>query len=100
MTLSIKLLDAAESEMADAIAWYEERETGLGTALREVIESTISAIQTNPLAYPVVKGSKVRRAVAKRFPYVIIYPNQEDYILIISIFHTSQNPLIWKGRLG
>jgi hypothetical protein len=45
MTLPITLLDAAESEMAEAIAWYEEREAGLGTALRETLESTIAAIQ-------------------------------------------------------
>lgn len=97
--LAIKLLDAAESEMADAIAWYEEKETGLGKAFRETIEFTIASIQINPSAYPVVQGSKVRRALTKRFPYSIIFLVEKDLILITSVFHTSRNPLVWQGRI-
>jgi len=55
----VKLLDAAEAEMADAISWYEEHESGLGTLFREAVESTIDSISNNPSAYPVVFGSMV-----------------------------------------
>lgn len=95
----INLLDAAEDELADAIAWYEGKEAGLGTALRESVETTVSGIQDNPLAYPVVYGSKTRRAVTKKFPYAIIFLVEQDRILIIAVFHTSRNPVIWRGRI-
>lgn len=71
MILSIKFLDAAEVEASEAIEWYEERETGLGTALRESVEAAISSVQENPLAFPVVHGSNVRKAKVQGFPYTI-----------------------------
>ncbi len=99
MMLPIEFLDAAEVEASDAIDWYEERETGLGTSFRESLEAAISAIQENPLAFPITFGSIVRRAQTKRFPYSIFFALQQDKILIYSVFHTSQNPIIWQGRI-
>ena len=99
MTLSVKFLEAAEVEASEAIDWYEGRETGLGTAFRETFEVVISFIKKNPLSFPIVHGSTVRRAKVRRFPYVIFFTIQSDRILIYSVFHTSRNPLIWKGRV-
>jgi len=99
MIPTLKFLEAAELEAAEAIDWYEEKQTGLGTALRESVESAISSIQLNPFAYPLVLGSKVRRALTDRFPYSIIYSVEAGEILIVSIFHASRNPIIWRGRI-
>lgn len=96
---TIELLDAAEFEMADAIGWYEEQEPGLGTAIRETFEKTIATIQANPLAYPIVHGSKVRRALTTRFPYAIVFLVEPDSMLVVAVFHTSRNPMIWRGRV-
>jgi toxin ParE1/3/4 len=95
----INFLEAAEIEAAEAIDWYEEKQAGLGTAFRESVESAISSIQANPFAYPIVQGSKVRRALTERFPYSIIYSVETDAILVVSVFHTSRNPIIWRGRV-
>ena len=99
MIPTIRFLEAAEIEAADAIDWYEEKQTGLGTAFRESVESTIYSIRMNPFAYPLVQGSGVRRALTDRFPYSIIYSMETDAILIVSVFHTSRNPMIWRGRV-
>ena len=99
MTYSVILLPVAEIEAAEAVDWYEERETGLGTDFREAVEAAIAAIQRNPLAYPIVAGFNVRRAVTERFPYSIIYSVRADQILVLAIFHSSRNPIIWRGRL-
>lgn len=100
MTRVIKFLDAAETEAAEAIDWYEERESGLGTAFRQSLEAVISSIQNNPLAYPIVRGSKVRRALVERYPSSVIYSIELiERILIISIFHSSRNPIVWRGRI-
>jgi plasmid stabilization system protein ParE len=97
---SIIFLEAAQIEASDAIGWYEEQETGLGTAFRKAVETTISSIQKHPLAFPVVHGSNSRKATVKRFPYTIIFDVQSGRILVYAIFHTSRNPLIWHGRLS
>lgn len=98
--LAIKLLDAAEAEMADAISWYEEHESGLGSAFREAVETTIAFIVDNPSAYPIVFGSTIRRAIIERFPYIVVYSLEPDQVLIVSVFHTSRNPIVWRGRIG
>ena len=100
MILSVKFLDAAEVEASEAIDWYERRETGLGTAFRESVEATISFIQENPLAFPIVHGSNVRKAKVQRFPYTIFFTIQTKRILIYSVFHTSHNPIVWQGRIS
>lgn len=99
MTHPIKFLNAAEVEAFEAVDWYEERETGLGTAFRESVEAAIESIRRNPQAYQIVFGSTVRRAVTDRFPYSIIYSIEVDKILIVSIFHNSRNPIIWRDRI-
>ena len=99
MRRTVKFLSAAEIEADDAVVWYEEEETGLGTKFRESVESTILSIKNNPFAYPVVEGSRNRRALIDRFPYIVVYSLETDLILIVSVFHTSRNPMIWRGRI-
>lgn len=99
MNGAVKFLPAAEAEADEAIKWYEEREFGLGKKLRELVEHSIESIIDNPFSHPVVEGSRVRRALVDRFPYIVVYTIEPDFILIVSIFHTSRNPIIWRGRL-
>ena len=100
MRRAVKFLAAAEIEADEGVAWYEERESGLGTKFRESVESTILSIIDNPFAHPIVEGSRVRRALVDRFPYIVVYTFEIGFILIVSVFHTSRNPLIWRGRIG
>ena len=98
--MSILVLhEAAEEEMSDAVSWYESKEPGLGTRLRQEIEAAIFKIQLRPNAYQLVRGSKVRRILIEKFPYSIFYIAAGDDIFVISVFHTSRNPLIWRGRI-
>ena len=73
MRRAVKFLAAAEIEADEGVAWYEERESGLGTKFRESVESTILSIIDNPFAHPIVEGSRVRRALVDRFPYIVVY---------------------------
>lgn len=97
--IAVILHEAAEEEMADAVLWYEGKEPGLGAALREQIEAAISKIQQRPQAYQLVKGSKVRRRLIEKFPYSVFYIIKEDHLFVISVFHSSRNPMIWRGRV-
>ena len=99
MTATLNFLPAAEAEAADAIDWYEEQEPGLGSQFRTALEDAILAIQENPLAFPVVHGSAVRRGLTRRFPYLVIYTLDDGAILVIAVFHSSRNPTIWRGRV-
>ncbi len=52
-----------------------------------------------PLAYPVVHQYDVRRALTQKFPYSIIFTVEEQSIFVIAVFHSSRDPMIWKGRI-
>ena len=98
MIRKLIFLTVAEDEANDAFDWYEDRESGLGPKFREAVKKTIDKIQTNPYRFPIVQGSKVRRALVEHFPYCIIFSAEDKSALILSIFHTSRNPMIWRGR--
>lgn len=98
MSRPVKFLAAAEFEADESVAWYEEKEQGVGTRFREAIEATILSIKENPYTYPIVLGSAVRRAVVQGFPFIVVYTVEHNLILILSVFHTSRNPIIWKNR--
>jgi len=99
MILPIELYEAAESEFADAVSFYESRAEGLGTRFRLAVEAAIDSIRQRPLSYPVVAGSGIRRILTDRFPYIIIFRIEGDRIVVIAVFHTSRNPIIWRGRI-
>lgn len=40
-----------------------------------------------------------RRAVVRRFPYVVFYEHSDTTVVIYAVFHCSQNPKKWRGRL-
>jgi toxin ParE1/3/4 len=99
MKVAIKFLRAAELEADEAVIWYEEREAGLGQTFRESVEKAIESIQRHPTAFAVVHEKDVRRVLGNIFPYVIIYLVEPTAILVISVFHTSRDPKIWRGRI-
>ena len=41
----------------------------------------------------------VKRAVIRRFPYVVIYHYADGVVTVYSVFHTSQDPNKWRERL-
>lgn len=97
MTLAVAFRAAARREMADAAAWYEEQQAGLGEAfIREVKRCTEGAAR-HPLLYGVVRND-IRRVVARRFPYGIYYRCRPDRIVVIAVFHSSRDPLAWQRR--
>jgi toxin ParE1/3/4 len=99
MSHLVKVLPDADHEANEAVVWYEERVEGLGGRFRESIEYTVLAIMENTLAFPVVEGTRIRRALVEGFPYIVLFTIEEDFVLVISVFHTSRNPMIWRGRL-
>lgn len=98
--LKIELSPAAQIEFDDAADWYGAESVELRIRFVNAIASTLEFIRSSPTAFPVTHGAKARKAVVKKFPYLILFTIQEDRILVYSVFHTSRNPIVWKGRVG
>lgn len=93
------LIPKARQDVAEAFAWYENQSLGLGMDFLRCLEATISFIQRHPGMYPAVFGD-YRRALVRRFPYAIFYELESTRIVVYAVFHCSQDPGKWKGRLA
>ena len=87
----------AAKEFDDSIAYYENQRIGLGQEFRIVIEDHFQQILDYPEWFTKVRGD-VRRAVVRRFPFVIHFLVEDERIVILSVFHASRNPEHWRQR--
>jgi plasmid stabilization system protein ParE len=87
----------AELEFNAAIDYYEAIENGLGYDFTLEIASAIGRVTDFPKAWLVTEG-EIRRALVKRFPYGILYAEDQDTIYIIAVMHLHRDPEYWKYR--
>jgi len=85
----------AEEELAEAIRWYENQRKGLGKALRVAVREAFHRIRTTPEVHAVIRAPDVRRTFVVGYPYLVFYRLVEGTVRVISVFHTSRNPIHW-----
>ena len=87
----------AETEIAEARDWYDQRSPGLGAEFVGAVDATLVAIQQNPFQYQAV-WRQFRRAGLRRFPYSLIYIVSDRQIIVVSCFHGRRKPKVWRER--
>ena len=88
----------AEKELFEAIDHYEEVESGLGHDFAMEVLSAIGRAVDFPKAWPALEG-EIRRSLVRRFPYGVLYSEEDDGILIVAVMHLSREPGYWKHRV-
>jgi plasmid stabilization system protein ParE len=87
----------ALTEYAEAVQYYTEQRIEVAQAFINSIEDTVYRIREAPTRYAAIYDD-VRRCMAKKFPYGILYTIEQDYILILAVMHCSREPGYWKSR--
>ena len=98
MAAKVVFVPEAELDVSEAYAWYDLRRPGLGEEFLTSIEATIERLCRQPLSCPVIHET-YRRALLRRFPYVVFFEYDEPVITIYGVFHTSREPAKWRQRL-
>ena len=93
------VLPEAVDDIAEAYDWYEERREGLGGEFLEQVNDCMESLQRHPEMCPFIHES-YRRAVVRRFPYVILYEHSDDDVTVYAVFHASRDPERWRSRLS
>lgn len=88
---------AALTEFTQSTAWYEDQQSGLGSAFIAEVERCLARIVVSPAAFPCV-ADQTRRAVLRRFPFSILFQTRNARIVVIGVFHTHRDPKIWQRR--
>jgi plasmid stabilization system protein ParE len=97
MSRQIVIEPEAEADIARAHQWYEDQRPGLGDDFALCIEAALHVIRERPLSFPKVRKN-ARRILIKRFPYLMLFVEYPEFIIILGVFHSSRNPKVWKGR--
>lgn len=96
---AVDLLDAAETELREAAAFYGEQAPGLRDALLNEFERVVGLILEYPaLGAPYEAGT--RRLLLDRFPYGVIYRERSaDLLEIVAVMHLHREPGYWRDRM-
>ena len=97
MNLPVIFHRAARAEFDEAHAWYEKQRPGLGEEFSERVHEVLNSIATFPEIHQCTYKD-VRRAVVRRFPYLILYRIKPSRVRVIAVFHSRRNPAIWQAR--
>ena len=95
--MKLEILEAAENELNEAVAYYQEIEPGLGVRLKEDVRGVIQWIGKNP-ELPRLRPKGYRRVNLKVFAYYIAYDIWADTIWILAIAHGRRRPEYWIER--
>lgn len=97
--MNIRLLEPAQAELDDAVAWYSQQAPGLGEVFLLETLKTLKLMAQFPQAWHPL-GASIRRCRLNRFPYSVIYSVENNELLVIAIAHQHRKPRYWKSRLG
>ena len=89
--------DDAEIDFVEALNWYREIDIELALNFREIILSGYSEIQKAPKMWSPYDNN-YRHYITKKFPYSIIYKEQNNCIKIDAIAHHSRRPGYWLNE--
>jgi plasmid stabilization system protein ParE len=98
MSYSFIIRPEAELDIQDAFEWYESQSPGLGSEFVRAVDTCLSGIGRNPLAYQVIH-KQARRALIRRFPYTILFVFEQEIVSVIACFHAKRSPQKWLDRI-
>lgn len=96
--MTLALLEAAQQELDDAVAWYAAQAPGLGDAFLVEVLRAFELIQHHPDAWHPL-SDHTRRCRLARFPYGVIYTQEGRDLLVLAIAHLHRRPGYWRDRL-
>lgn len=98
MSFRVVVRHAAERDIAEAQNWYETQQVGLGAQFYDETMRVFDLLVESPLVYPVVHRN-VRRAVLRRFPFLVWYRVADQTVRVLAITHGMRRPSSALARL-
>jgi plasmid stabilization system protein ParE len=87
----------ARDDLDKAYHWYEEQQPELGDDFLECVDEKINQILQMPEMCAIIHED-IRRAIVRRFPYVIYYRIVIDRVIVLAVLHGRTSPKKWRSR--
>jgi len=88
----------AGEEYTRSVEYYAEIAPKLGVRFYDEIERLIKEIRRQPARF-FRFSPPARRALARKFPYSVVYLDEPDRVWIVAIMHAKRRPGYWRERL-
>jgi plasmid stabilization system protein ParE len=88
---------AARADLVDTVTWYEARAPEMVPQFLDAVRTVMQRIADNPKQFP-PSLHETRRALLRRFPYLVIFREAYGVVYVVANFHTNRNPRIWQDR--
>jgi plasmid stabilization system protein ParE len=85
------ITNRAISDIEKAKKWYSEQQPNLGIKFADYIFKCFDEINKRPFSHP-SKYAQTRELFVKKYPYLIIYTIEENFIFILRVFPCKTNP--------
>jgi plasmid stabilization system protein ParE len=97
VTWQVAFEAAAQAEIAEAFAWYEQQSYGLGGDFLRMLAAAVEQLTRYPQAFPPTRG-RFRRILIRRFPYALHFELLSDRrVSILACLHHRRDPAKWPG---
>jgi toxin ParE1/3/4 len=99
--MSAKRVEYHQGAIADvksAVTCYHKRSPAAALDFIKELDRAADTIREGPERWPMGKNN-TRRFLLWRFPFSIIYSEQESVIMIWAVAHGSRRPEYWARRL-
>jgi plasmid stabilization system protein ParE len=93
----IVLTEEARKDIEDARIWYLRRSDVLGRDFVRSLRLCLDGIEQFPERHPIVHRN-IRRALMRRFPYMVLYVPLGDASAVIGCLHIRRDPRDWQAR--
>lgn len=102
MSWRVEFRPKVEEDVAEAAAWHEARQSGLGAAFVEEFILVWDALAENPFANSRRHAKRdIRWRYPERFPYRIVYEVREleQPVTVVAVLHAARHDRHWRARL-
>ena len=102
MSWRVEFRPEVEEDVAEAAAWYEARQPGLGAAFVEELILVWDALAENPFANSRRHPKRdIRWRYPERFPYRVVYEVREweQAVTVVAVLHAARHYRHWRARL-
>lgn len=102
MSWRVVVRPEVEQDVAEAAAWYDHRQPGLGAQFVEEVIRVWDALAENPLLHARRHPTKnIRWRHPERFPYRVIYEATEETqtVVVAAVLHAARHDRHWQRRV-
>jgi plasmid stabilization system protein ParE len=89
----------AALEHEQQVAYYQERQLGLGVRYHSAFRAAVALACATPKRFKVVRQAEIRKVGLRGFPFNVIYREVGEVVQVLAVAHHRRRPVYWAGRL-